>query len=148
MKGRPKNLGLVCLAWLSLSVAIAAEVPDDKGPSQQEAVLEAMHAISSHDLFGYVKELCSEKYGGRLTGTEGYNLSADWVVNLLKEWKVEPAGDNADLSGQHEPILSRFDGGAPSKHGNARNFDVNGSKAVGKKGRGLLLGRCPLSGPE
>jgi hypothetical protein len=56
--------------------------------------LEAMFSISSHTLFKYVKELSSEKYGGRLTGTKGYNDSAQWVADIFKEWGVKPAGDN------------------------------------------------------
>ncbi|MCK4764147.1 MAG: M20/M25/M40 family metallo-hydrolase [Candidatus Aminicenantes bacterium] len=51
-----------------------------------------MHSISSHTIFDYVKELCLKKYGGRLTGTEGYNASARWVALHLKKWGVKPAG--------------------------------------------------------
>lgn len=57
-------------------------------------VLETMHSISSHTLFGYVKELCKEKYGGRLTGTPGFNMAAEWVISHFKEWGIKPAGDN------------------------------------------------------
>lgn len=62
--------------------------------TNEEKILEAMHGISSHTLFDYVKELCSEKYGGRLTGTAGYNASAQWAASLLKKWGFQPAGDN------------------------------------------------------
>ena len=37
--------------------------------SDERKVLDALQTISSHPLCGYVKELVSEKYGGRLTGT-------------------------------------------------------------------------------
>lgn len=59
----------------------------------EEKLLAAMHDISSHTLFDYVKELCSEKYGGRLTGTAGYDASAQWVAALLEKWEIQPAGD-------------------------------------------------------
>ncbi|NIM13862.1 MAG: M20/M25/M40 family metallo-hydrolase [Candidatus Aminicenantes bacterium] len=62
--------------------------------TNEEKLLEAMHSISSHSLFDYVKELCSEKYGGRLTGTAGYDAAAQWVASLLKKWEIQPAGDN------------------------------------------------------
>ncbi len=55
-----------------------------------EQVVELMHGISSHQLFDYVKELCLEKYGGRLTGTTGYNAAADWVAGHLNIWGVTP----------------------------------------------------------
>jgi hypothetical protein len=58
-----------------------------------EKLLAAMHDISSHTLFDYVKELCAEKYGGRLTGTAGYDASAQWVAALLEKWEIQPAGD-------------------------------------------------------
>jgi hypothetical protein len=60
---------------------------------EQKLVL-GLHSISSHTLYGYVKELVSEKYGGRLTGTAEYNASAEWVASLLKKWGIAPAGDN------------------------------------------------------
>ncbi len=59
----------------------------------EEKLVAAMHEISSHTLFDYVKELCSEKYGGRLTGTTGYDASAQWVASLLEKWEIQPAGD-------------------------------------------------------
>ncbi len=62
--------------------------------TDEEKLLETMQAISSHTLLDYVKELCSEKYGGRLTGSPGYNASAQWVASLLEKWGILPAGDN------------------------------------------------------
>jgi hypothetical protein len=53
-----------------------------------------MHSISSHELYGYVAELVSEKYAGRLTGTEGYNESARWLAGHFAKWGLEPAGDD------------------------------------------------------
>lgn len=60
----------------------------------EEKLLQVMHSIHSQTLYEYVKELTSDKYWGRLTGTEGYNLSAEWVISLFKKWGIEPAGDN------------------------------------------------------
>ncbi len=62
--------------------------------SDEQKILLSLHSISSHDLYGYVKELVSEKYGGRLTGTPEYDACAEWVSSLLKKWGVRPAGDN------------------------------------------------------
>ena len=52
-----------------------------------------MHSISSHPLYQYVAEMASPKYQGRLTGTPGYEASAQWAAGLLKGWKLQPAGD-------------------------------------------------------
>lgn len=56
--------------------------------------ISLMHSISSHDLLEQVRELCSEKYGGRLTGSPGYNAAARWVSGRLKEMGIKPGGDN------------------------------------------------------
>ncbi len=62
--------------------------------TNEEKILDAMHGISSHTIMEYVRELCTEKYGGRLTGTRGYDASARWVASMLKKWGVKPGGDN------------------------------------------------------
>lgn len=58
---------------------------------EEEKLLQSVHSISSHKLFDYVKELASDKYAGRLTGTEEYNASAEWVVSHFKKWGIAPA---------------------------------------------------------
>ncbi len=61
-----------------------------------EVDLNAYHEISSHDLLGYVSELSSPKYGGRLSGSPGYELSARWVAERLQEWGLKPGvGDTS-----------------------------------------------------
>lgn len=77
----------------SLSVFAAQAQPRLQAASDDRALLEAMRGIDSQTLYGYVRELTSEKYGGRLTGTPEYNLCAEWVASLLKKWGIEPAGD-------------------------------------------------------
>lgn len=96
-------------AAIVLLLAFAAAGPglrarparQDPGPTAPRAaatdeakLLEAMHLISSHALLGYVAELVSEKYGGRLTGTEEYESCVGWVESLLKGWGIEPGGEN------------------------------------------------------
>ena len=88
--------------WLVLLAVIClcyswdyGRVKDDCAEADyRQAILEGMHGISSHTLFDYVQELCAEKYGGRLTGTEGYNKAAAWAAGLLREWGLRPGGDN------------------------------------------------------
>lgn len=69
--------------------------PRQEQPAQREEgqLLSALHSISSHTLYDYVRELVSEKYGGRLTGTPEYDACAGWVASLLKQWGLRPAGD-------------------------------------------------------
>ena len=84
--------------WIVIFIACTISSPDLLGQSSQTGdearFLEQLHAISSHKLFDYVKELASEKYAGRLTGTDEYQASANWVASLFEAWGVKPAGDN------------------------------------------------------
>jgi hypothetical protein len=77
------------LAWPAFSQAPTVK-PDPLG---EDNLMAVMHTISSHTLLDYVKELASEKYQGRLTGTPGFEASAQWVVNLFTDWRIKPAGD-------------------------------------------------------
>jgi len=62
---------------------------------QADPVVSAMHTISSHDLFEYVKIQCDDKYAGRLTGTAEYQECAEWLASMFKDWGLTPAGDNS-----------------------------------------------------
>jgi hypothetical protein len=59
-----------------------------------QKILQAMHSISSRDLYGYVDELASDKFEGRLTGTEGFNASAEWLASHFQKWGIAPVGDD------------------------------------------------------
>jgi hypothetical protein len=54
-------------------------------------LLPATRNISSEQLLGYVGELASDRYQGRLCGSEGYRLAAEWLADRMKEWGIEPA---------------------------------------------------------
>lgn len=58
--------------------------------------IQGMHFISSHKLFDNVKELSSDKYGGRLSGTYEYDLSASWLVEQFKKNKINPLINDTD----------------------------------------------------
>jgi len=68
----------------------AARKPE---PVDEINLLATMHSISTLPLYDYVKELSSEKYDGRLTGTPGFNKAAQWAADLFKRWNLKPAGD-------------------------------------------------------
>ncbi|MFC1791065.1 PA domain-containing protein, partial [Gemmatimonadota bacterium] len=84
----PNVLGLT--ASTGLSAQQVAWLPD---PAQEEAFMEVYHSISSHDLMGYVEEMSSDKYRGRLPGSPEYMQVAQWVADHLAEWGIQPAGD-------------------------------------------------------
>ncbi len=86
------GIAFVCV-FLFLSSFLTGQRRQEKLTDEQK-ILQAAHAISSDTLFHYVKELASDKYEGRLTGTEGYNASARWVASHFAKWGVTPVGDN------------------------------------------------------
>ncbi len=82
-------------AVLLLSMPVLAQAPlrEAAGPQGDERLLAAMHRISSHTLFGYVREMTDPKYKGRLTGTPEYDAVAEWTARLMAGWGIKPAGD-------------------------------------------------------
>jgi len=90
--------------------------------SDEQKILDVMHSISSQTLYDYVKELVSEKYGGRLTGTPEYNACAEWVTSFLKKWGIVPAGDKGTyLQAFPNPYTLVFKGGLLSLNIPAKN---------------------------
>lgn len=62
--------------------------------TEEQKLLQVMHSIDSQTLYHYVKELASEKYAGRLTGTTGFKKSAEWVSRHFEKWGLLPVGDS------------------------------------------------------
>lgn len=69
----------------------AAKKPDPF--LSEDNLMSVMHSISSLTLYNYVRELSSEKYDGRLTGTPGFNRAAQWAADLFVGWKIKAGGD-------------------------------------------------------
>jgi hypothetical protein len=83
---------LVLVAAVSMFMGAVGQTGSHEDGDERK-ILDALQTISSHPLYGYVKELVSEKYGGRLTGTPEYAAAADWVASLLEKWGIQPGGD-------------------------------------------------------
>lgn len=91
-----KRKGLsVIIVFLCFQISLLITAQEKaNAPEDERKLLQVLHSISSHPLFDYVKELASDKFEGRLTGTEGYNASAAWVAKHFEAWGIRPAGDN------------------------------------------------------
>lgn len=94
MRQRPAALLLALIVPLLVGIQLAAQRPAAPPQTAEEKLLAAMHGISSHTILDWVKEMASDKYEGRLTGTPGYDASAAWATDLLKSWMFKPAGDS------------------------------------------------------
>ncbi len=86
---------LVFFCFIVLSCLALQSQPSKA--ADEEKILQTLHSISSHKLFDYVQELASEKYGGRLTGTEEYNASARWLASHFENWKIRPGAKDGSF---------------------------------------------------
>ncbi len=77
-----------------LIVLIIPFVPVESQVIDEQSLLDAMHSITSEDLFDYVRIQCDDKYQGRLSGTSEYQECAEWLAGEFKDWGLTPAGDN------------------------------------------------------
>ncbi len=93
MKNKKYLSALLAVLFLCASSVLAGQQTRAQITKQQK-VLQVMHSISSRTLYGYVKELSLDKYWGRLTGTQGFNDAAQWVIDHLEKWGLKPGGDN------------------------------------------------------
>jgi hypothetical protein len=123
-------MAAAALAALSWTFGLGGQsTPAGQGQAGNAATLvEAMHLISSGTLYDYVRELTSEKYGGRLTGTKEFEAAAAWVESLLKSWGVQPAGDDGTYR-QHfpNPYTTVSKGGVCVLHIPVKNAEIRKS---------------------
>ncbi|MFC2165985.1 M28 family peptidase, partial [Acidobacteriota bacterium] len=115
------NIRKVFLIAISLAFFLAFSTVGINGnqtkQTDEQKLLEVVHSISSHKLFDYVKELALNKYGGRLTGTQEYLDSANWVISHFKKWGISPGGDdNSFLQAFPNPYTLVFEDCEVSLH--------------------------------
>lgn len=95
-----RKLFYYSLVFSYLLIAVNLFAQDHKS---EEQILEILHSISSHTLYDYVAELSSDFYEGRLTGTEGFDLAAEWVATKFQDYGIKPGGDDSTYF-QYFPI--------------------------------------------
>ena len=81
------------LLFLALFVALAAAWANTTN-ERAEKIRAGWKNMTETALMDTIRELCAEKYAGRLTGTKGYDDAAAWVAGRLAGWGLLPAGDN------------------------------------------------------
>ncbi len=124
MKKMIFRCGLVLLVLFIWAPAMAQEKAE---LSDEQKLLQAMHTISSHQLYDYVAKLASPEFEGRLSGHHGYDRATAWVSERLREWGVKPLGTDGGylqkfphpytdvLAGCHLKLLGGKKGGGPVK---------------------------------
>jgi len=82
----PRTLARLPLV-LVVAASLAAQLPARQAQqpqTPQERLVAAMHGVSSNVIMDYVRELTSERFGGRLTGTAGYDSAAAEAIAKAK----------------------------------------------------------------
>ena len=78
-----------CFNYLPLFL-LCLVVSNGYSQVEEKSISTTFHSISSHDLLNDAAELSSPKYGGRLSGSPGYQAAAEWVAGQLKQAGVKP----------------------------------------------------------
>ncbi|MRR20464.1 M28 family peptidase [bacterium] len=84
-------LAIALLLSSTLSLQLSAQT------TEEQNLLKHFHSISSEEISGWMTEICSPEFNGRLAGTPEYMASAEWVAGKLREWGIKPAGDNGSF---------------------------------------------------
>jgi len=79
---------------LVLALGICTPAPSDAQSTDEQLLLKYFHSISSEEIAGWMAEICSPEYNGRLAGTPEYMASAEWMAEKFREWGIKSAGDN------------------------------------------------------
>jgi len=96
----------------------------DQGRAKKQNMDRVIRSISDQKILGYVEELSSEKYAGRLSGTQEYKKAAEWVASFFKKWGISPAGEeNSYLQSFSNPYTVVFEGGELAYHYDRKNLN-------------------------
>jgi hypothetical protein len=72
-------------------------------------ILTNFHSISSHELLDFAKELSSDKYKGRLSGSPEYLEAAKWCAGKFAEWGIKPTNNGSyfqEFPNEYSEVLS------------------------------------------
>jgi hypothetical protein len=81
--------------WLFIILLISAGQVRSQDTTDTK-LLKEFHQITSEEMMEWVQKLCSPEFNGRLTGTQEFIASAEWIAGKLKEWGIKPGGENGN----------------------------------------------------
>lgn len=115
----------VCSSFLVLlTISCSFMGFQDLEETEKKAMETAIQSISDQKILGYAAELSSEKYAGRLSGTQEYKQTAEWVASLFNKWKIIPAGNkNTCFQSFLNPYTVVFKGGELAYHYDSQNLN-------------------------
>ena len=69
---------LLLTVAISLLAAFTSSAPAQQ--TDEQLMLKHFHSISSEEIAGWMAEICSPEYNGRLAGTPEYLAAAEWMA--------------------------------------------------------------------
>lgn len=121
--------------------ALLGAVPQ-AGSSQAEGTPPAgtSPAIRAHEIADHIQVLASDAFGGRGPGSEGEQLTVDYIKGRFAAFGLEPAGEGGWT--QDVPMLELTPEGSP-----AASYDVEGETRTLVSGRDVMI-TSPIPGGE
>ncbi|QJD98031.1 M28 family peptidase [Mucilaginibacter robiniae] len=88
------------LSWLALAGLASPAVSYAQKATVDSKVAQAMQSADSSQIKADITYLADDKLKGRLPGTEGFKIAADYVIEQMKKYGVQPAGENGSWTQQ------------------------------------------------
>ncbi|MBD3414511.1 MAG: M28 family peptidase [Candidatus Aminicenantes bacterium] len=88
-------LTILCAGILVFITAFCSSLmKEEYADISPQSMDQMVRSLSGQRLRSYAQELSSEKYAGRLSGTQEYKQAAEWVASFFEKWEMTPAGEN------------------------------------------------------
>ena len=79
--------GLLMAFSLSL---LSSNHTNQYGNNDEDALINALHAVSEQDITDWMHVMISPEMRGRLAGDIGFDMAAEWAAGLFDEWGLQP----------------------------------------------------------
>jgi len=114
----------MCSIFLFLLMPFCSSVMLQDQRKAKQDLDRVIRSISEQKMLDYTTELSSEKYAGRLSGTQEYKEAADWVASHFKKWDIKPGGEEGTyLQSFSHPYTVVFEGGELAYHYDPNNLN-------------------------
>ncbi len=126
--------------------------------AETEILQQHLPSITIEEITAYCKVMTSDAFEGRVSGSPGFWKTAHWIADYLKEWGIQPAGDDGSYF-QHfsSPFTDVLEAGSISMRSDSKtkktysfpeDFYSGSNSASGRvKGDAVYVG-FGISAPE
>src|SRR5437762_8821682 len=128
---RLRRLSTSVLLLLLLGSGLGAQ----KQPAPSSSKAGGVNSIEPGELKEWLSYIASDELQGRQVYTEGLGLAAGYIADHLKEWGVQPAGEDGTYFQTVKVVGVRTTSNA------SVTIDVNGEKRTFKDGEGITFPR-------